>query len=130
MGRGPVRARQTNTQHPALSRMNQTTTVPPASFSWTLLCSATGSCGVILALFLSANAISPADSLTCILLNLVGGALLTVGSAGNAVDSSEFYPFLVLNGVFALVATAALGRWFRRRGKTKTTTVPPTAIAP
>ena len=93
---------------------------PPCSWlklemSWTLVCSATGSCGVILALFLSANGLFAAEHLLCILLNLAGGALLTAGSAGNAVESSEFIPFVVLNGVFVVVAVTALGRWCRRK---------------
>jgi hypothetical protein len=83
-----------------------------AAISWTLVCSASGSCGIILALFLSSNGFFAADDLLCIMLNAIGGALLTVGSAGNAVESAEFWPFVVLNAVFGLVATMALGRWF------------------
>ena len=78
--------------------------------SWTLACSGIGSCGVIFALFLTSNGFFPATSLGCILLNFVGGGLLTVGSAGNAVESSEFVPFVVLNAVFSLVALVALVR--------------------
>ena len=78
--------------------------------SWTLICSAAGSCGVILALFLSSNNITKASDLFCISLNLIGGLLLTAGSLGNAIHSTEFIPFVVLNAVFALVAAAALIR--------------------
>ena len=81
-----------------------------SSISWTLASSCIGSCGIILALFLSSNQIVLSSSYLCILLNVGGGALLTAASAGNAVNDSEFIPFVVLNTVFALVAVAALVR--------------------
>lgn len=45
----------------------------------------TGSVLVIFALFLSSNGILGADTLRVILLNLLGGALLTAGSIGNSI---------------------------------------------
>lgn len=81
-----------------------------SSLSWTLGCSVTGSCGVITALFLSCHGYTAADGVLCISLNAIGGALLTAGSAGNAVESAEFWPFVVLNAVFCSVATLALVR--------------------
>jgi hypothetical protein len=82
--------------------------------SWTLACSTAGSCGIIMALFLSSNGFFAANDLLCIALNAIGGGLLTAGSAGNAVESPEFWPFVVLNAVFGLVATMALARWLFR----------------
>jgi hypothetical protein len=100
--------------------------------SWTLGCSTLGSCGVISALFLSSNGYFPATGLLCISLNLGGGGLLTAGSAGNAVESSEFIPFIVLNAVFSLVACVALGRRAagRSSGGPAAATLPPSSPAP
>jgi len=75
-----------------------------------------GSVLIILALFLSANGILRADTFRVIFLQLLGGGLLTAGSIGNAVglSGSEFYPFIVLNGIFSLVAAAALVRYAQK----------------
>ena len=71
-----------------------------------------GSVLIIFALFLSSNGILGADTLRVILLNFFGGALLTAGSIGNALgeDGEQFYPFIVLNSIFSLIAAAAFVR--------------------
>lgn len=90
------------------------------AISWTLACSVAGSCGVIMALFLSSNGFYAADDILCIALNAIGGGLLTAGSAGNAVESPEFWPFVVLNAVFGLVASMALVRRLLCRPRSST----------
>ena len=97
------------------------------AISWTLACSGAGSCGVILALFLTSNGFFAATSVGCILLNLLGGGLLLIGSAGNTVESREFIPFVVLNAVFSLVALVALVRWV---GRARTAAPPPLPSSP
>ena len=86
-----------------------------SAMSWMLVCSIVGATATILALFLSSNNFLAAEHVVCILLNLAGGVLLSAGATGNAVDSGEFIPFVVLNVIFALIALMALGRWCRRR---------------
>jgi hypothetical protein len=72
-----------------------------------------GSVLIIFALFLSANGYLAADTLRVILLNLSGGALLTLGSVGNGMgeEGEQFYPFIALNGIYSLIAAAALVRY-------------------
>jgi hypothetical protein len=85
--------------------------------AWTLVFSSVGSALIITALFLTSNGIKRGDNVDIILLNLLGGALLTAASLGGALreeDGSDFIPFAILNGVFALIAASALARWVRK----------------
>eukprot|EP00930_Biecheleria_cincta_P068309 TRINITY_DN55622_c0_g1_i1.p1 TRINITY_DN55622_c0_g1~~TRINITY_DN55622_c0_g1_i1.p1 ORF type:complete len:119 (-),score=14.41 TRINITY_DN55622_c0_g1_i1:49-372(-) len=84
------------------------------ALTWTLAMTSVGSLLLIAALFLSSNGFFRNDAILCILLNLSGGALLTTGSVGGAVTSSEFYPFVVINATFALIAFAAFCRWVHK----------------
>ncbi|CAE8658222.1 unnamed protein product [Polarella glacialis] len=86
------------------------------SVAWTLILTSVGSCLGISALFLTSNGFYPGDNLWIILLNLAGGALLTTGSLGNVFGEggSEFVPFVILNGVFALIAASGLARLVRK----------------
>ena len=87
--------------------------------AWTLVFSSVGSALIITALFLTSNGIKRGDNVDIILLNLLGGALLTAASLGGALreeeDGSDFIPFAILNGVFALIAASALARWVRKK---------------
>ena len=75
-----------------------------------------GSFGVFLILsayFLSVNGRLETKDLSYILLNLFGGALACLASI-----LMEYIPFVILEGVWALVSLMALMNFFRTKNKT------------
>jgi len=98
-------------------RTHSTYCTDPMAFAWTLVLSSVGSLLIITALFLTVNGIYRGDNVGIILLNILGGALLTAAATGNAFgeDGTEFIPFVILNGIFALIAASGLARWLRKK---------------